>query len=93
MMRTVRPDDLTHAETPLLQTPFHPRTAPLNRLNRWGPWAGYMTSLCHGDADMEYTAIRNGVTVYDLCPMVKYAIRGPDAADYRKRCSDHTLAA
>ncbi len=24
---------------------------PLNLLNRWGPWAGYMTALCYGDAD------------------------------------------
>ena len=71
---------LTHFRTPLLQTPFHARTAAANVLNRWGPWGGYMTALCYGDADMEYTAIRNGASVYDLCPMVKYRIAGRDAA-------------
>lgn len=92
MMRTLRPENLTHAQTPLLHTLFHARTAPQNRLNRWGPWAGYMTALCFGDADMEYTAIRNGATVYDLCPMVKYAIRGPDAADYLNRLTIRNAA-
>ncbi len=43
-------------------------------LNHWGPWAGYMTALCFGDTEMEYTAIRNAASVYDLCPMVKYAV-------------------
>lgn len=76
---------LTHFRTPLLQTPFHARTAAANVLNRWGPWGGYMTALCFGDADMEYTAIRNGASVYDLCPMVKYRITGRDAAGYLNR--------
>ena len=74
---------LRHYETPLRQTPFHARTAPLNRLNRWGPWAGCQSALCFGDVDMEYTAIRNAATVYDLCAMIKYRVTGPDAAAYQ----------
>ena len=81
----MRKSDLSHFKTPLLQTPFHARTAALNKLNRWGAWAGYMTSLCFGDGDMEYTAIRNAASVYDLCPMVKYSVRGPEAAAYLDR--------
>jgi len=76
---------LRHYETPLRQTPFHARTAPLNRLNRWGPWAGWQAALCFGDVDMEYTAIRNAATVYDLCAMTKYRVTGRDAADYLNR--------
>ena len=76
---------LTHFRTPLLQTPFHARTAAANVLNRWGPWGGYMTALCFGDVDMEYTAVRNAASVYDLCPMVKYRITGPGAAGYLNR--------
>ncbi len=78
-------NDLSHFKTPLLKTPFHTRTEAANKLNRWGPWAGYMTASCFGDMDMEYTAIRNGASVYDLCPMVKYRITGPDAPDYLNR--------
>jgi aminomethyltransferase len=84
--------DLTHFKTPLLKTPFHPRTEAANKLNRWGPWAGYMTSLCFGDMDMEYTAIRNGASVYDLCPMIKYRITGAEAAAYLNRLTIRNAA-
>ena len=77
--------DLTHYETPLRKTPFHPRTAPLNLLHRWGPWAGCMTAQCYGDTAMEHTAIRNAASLYDLCPMIKYRITGPDAAVFLNR--------
>ena len=76
---------LTHFKTPLPQSSFHPRLAEANKLNRWGPWAGYMAALCLGDMDMEYTAIRNGASVYDLCPMIKYRITGAESADYLTR--------
>lgn len=70
---------------PLKQTPFHPRTSAANRLNSWGPWGGYTTALSFEDDAMEYTAIRNGASVYDLCPMVKYRVTGKDAAAYLNR--------
>ena len=76
---------LTHFKTTLLQTPFHARTAAANVLNRWGPWAGCQSALCFGDSDMEYTAIRNGASVYDLCPMIKYRVQGSEAAAYLDR--------
>lgn len=76
---------LTHFRTPLLQTPFHARISAANVLNRWGPWGGYMAALCLGDMDMEYTAIRNAVSVYDLCPMVKYRVTGAEAVAYLNR--------
>lgn len=78
-------DPRLHYETPLKPTPFHPRTAALNRMNDWGPWGGYTTALSFDDTVMEYTAIRNAASVYDLCPMVKYRITGPDAASYLNR--------
>ncbi len=68
--------------TQLLTTPFHARTSAANLQGRWGPWAGYRAALCFGDVDMEYTAIRNAASVYDLCPMVKYRFTGPDAEAY-----------
>ena len=68
-----------HFRQPLKTTPFHPRTAAANRLNAWAPWAGYTTALNFGDDSMEYTAIRNQAGLYDLSPMVKYDITGPDA--------------
>jgi aminomethyltransferase len=85
MKETRFPDPRLHFREPLRQTPFHARTAPLNRLNAWGPWAGYTTALAFDDEAMEYTAIRNQASVYDLSPMVKYRIGGPDALAYLNR--------
>ncbi|HMO08744.1 MAG TPA: aminomethyltransferase family protein [Paracoccaceae bacterium] len=76
---------LRHYETPLLTTPFHPRTAAANRLWSWGNWGGYATALTFDDLAMEHSAIRNTATVYDLCPMIKYRIEGPDATAYLDR--------
>ena len=41
---------------------------------------------------MEYTAIRNAASVYDLCPMVKYRISGKDAAAYLNRLTVRNAA-
>lgn len=72
-------------QQPLAETPFHPRTSALNRLHNWGAWAGYRTAGCYGDTVMEHTAIRNAASLYDITPMIKYRITGPDAAAYLDR--------
>lgn len=83
---------LRHFETPLAETPFHPRTAPLNRLSNWGAWSGYRTAGCFGDTVMEHTAIRNAATLYDITPMTKYRITGPDAAAFLNRLTLRNVA-
>ncbi|MFO1123055.1 MAG: aminomethyltransferase family protein [Hyphomicrobiales bacterium] len=85
-------DPRLHFRSPLKQTPFHPRTAVHNVMNSWGPWGGYTTALVFEDEAMEYTAIRNAASVYDLCPMVKYRIKGPDAAAYLNRLTVRNAA-
>ncbi|MGE0022691.1 MAG: aminomethyltransferase family protein [Hyphomicrobium sp.] len=85
-------DARLHFRTPLLRTPFHERTSAANVLNSWAPWAGYTTALVFNDESMEYTAIRNQVTVYDLTPMRKYSVRGPDAAAFLNRLAIRNAA-
>lgn len=85
-------DPRLHFERPLLNSPFHPRTSALNRLNQWAPWGGYTTVLAYGDEVAEYTAIRNAATVYDLSPMVKYRIGGADAMPYLNRVMIRNVA-
>lgn len=75
-----------------LNSPFHVRTAALNKLNHWGPWAGYTTALSFDDESMEYTAIRNQVGIFDLSPMVKYKITGRDAEMYLNRLTLRDVA-
>ncbi len=77
----------TQTQTPLLpagpmlrETPFHPRLAPLNLAHAWEPWQGYSTVRCFYDLEDEYFAVRTGASLYDVSPMLKYRIEGPDAA-------------
>ena len=85
-------DPRLHFKKPLLTSPFHARTSALNKLNAWGPWGGYTTVLAYDDEAMEYTAIRNQASVYDLSPMVKYRITGKDAAAYLDRLMIRNVA-
>jgi aminomethyltransferase len=61
-------------------TPFHPRTAPLNRKMQWREWSGYYASSVYADAhDIEYNAIREAAALIDVSPLYKYQVSGPDA--------------
>ena len=61
------------------QTHFHARQAPLNFQNAWIVWNGYQFAEHYFDATYEYFCIRNTCGTYDICPMQKYEISGPDA--------------
>ena len=65
--------------TPLKQTPFHARTLAANRMNNWGPWAGYTTALSFDDDAMEYTAIRNAASNAACCSRAGWAWSGSRA--------------
>jgi aminomethyltransferase len=61
-------------------SPFHPRTAPLNRKLQWREWSGYWASSAYADAhDIEINAIREAAALIDVSPLYKYRVHGPDA--------------
>ncbi|HEV8196110.1 MAG TPA: aminomethyltransferase family protein [Gemmatimonadales bacterium] len=64
----------------LKTTPFHTRTAALMQGQAWRRWAGYTVAsayeLVH---DREYAAVRNAAALFDVSPLYKYLISGPDA--------------
>lgn len=66
-------------QTMMLRTPFHNRVAAACELNAWGTWKGYTTPTAYTDVELEYFAIRSTTGVFDLSPMNKYRITGPDA--------------
>lgn len=68
-----------------LQSPFYSRLAALDTLNSWHTWKGYTVPDALYCADTEYFAIRNSTGVFDLTPMTKYRIKGPDALAYLDR--------
>lgn len=61
-------------------TAFHQRTAPLNRKMQWREWSGYYASSVYADAhDIEYNAVREAAALFDVSPLYKYRVTGPDA--------------
>jgi len=45
----------------------------------WHRWKDYTVSDAYYNVALEYAAIRNACAVFDLSPMTKHAITGPDA--------------
>jgi aminomethyltransferase len=65
----------------LRRTPFHERTAALSLPQNFRRWAGHIVLGQYDlSLDREYWAIRDGVAVIDVSPLMKYLIDGPDAA-------------
>ena len=81
-----------HFKQPLLETPFHARARSLSQTDSFIAWAGYTTVDVFTTMEQEYFAIRNAATLYDLTPMVKYRIVGPDALGYLNRLTTRDLS-
>src|SRR5271169_1237327 len=81
-----------HFKQPLLRTPFHERARALSQVDSFIAWAGYTTVDVFSTVEQEYFAIRNATTLYDLTPMVKYRVVGPDAVPYLNRLVTRDLA-
>ena len=61
-------------------TPFHSRTSTLNEGQRWDDWEGFLAASMYGlDPIVEYNAVRLGCGLFDVSPLHKYEVRGPDA--------------
>ncbi len=77
----------------LKQTPFHSRTSALTQSQAWRRWAGYIApssyELSH---EREYAAIRNSAALFDVSPLYKYHISGPDAAELLNRVITRDVA-
>ena len=56
-----------------------PRLAALSSNNDWYTWAGYKAPHSLSDEELEYFAIRSTAALFDISPMTKYRIAGPDA--------------
>jgi aminomethyltransferase len=75
-----------------LQTPFYDRLASFDRVNEWHGWKGYTAADAFYDHELEYFAIRNSTAVFDLTPMTKYRIGGPDSLPYLDRLVTRDMA-
>lgn len=68
-----------------LKTPFYERMKAVDTLNTWHEWKGYTTPDELYCGETEYFALRNTTGVFDITPMTKYRITGPDALAYLDR--------
>ena len=60
-------------------THFQPRLEEYNIKGGWSSWNGYKSAEYYYDVALEYFSVRNACGSYDICPMQKYFISGPDA--------------
>ncbi len=63
----------------LVPGPFHDRLEALNHQRAWMNWMGVASPAVLDTVEFEYFAIRNQATLFDVSPMMKYRIAGPDA--------------
>jgi aminomethyltransferase len=74
-------------------TPFHSRTSTLNEGQRWEDWEGFLAATMYGlDPLVEYNTIRLGCGLFDVSPLHKYELRGPDAKALLQRMVVRNLA-
>ncbi len=72
-------------ERPILETHFYNSYKHLIQNDAYEEWGGYTTLTNFGSSASEYFVVRNSCGVFDLCPMIKYQITGPDAERYMDR--------
>jgi aminomethyltransferase len=84
-MRTVDISNRDHYRNAVYPSPFHSRQEQHNRLKEWSRWADYLSVPAYWCADMEYFSGRNACGVFDITPMVKHRVSGPDALPYMNR--------
>jgi aminomethyltransferase len=70
---------------PMLTTPFYECYEPFIETRAFRMWAGYNTLTYFSSIEHEYFAIRNTASIFDMCPMIKYSITGPDAEAFLNR--------
>ena len=67
------------------KTPFYNRQKEWDKVNQWHRWGEYTVCDVFESIAKEYFAIRNSASLFDLTPMSKYRIKGPDALAFMNR--------
>jgi aminomethyltransferase len=74
-----------HYQHHVYPSPFQSRLEPLNKVRQWGRWHDYLSADTFFDDAVEYFAVRNSCGVFDMTPMEKQRVTGPDAVPYLER--------
>jgi aminomethyltransferase len=82
----------SHFRRPLADSPFQPRLDALMRQGAWYNWAGVRAPSVLDEEEMEFSAIRSQAALFDMSPMVKYRIEGPEAESFCNRLTLRDVA-
>ena len=82
MSREIKQD---HFKVAVTTTPFYNKQKALDFVNQWHRWQEYTVPDVLNNVTVEYFAIRNSASIFDITPMSKYRIKGPEALDYMNR--------
>jgi aminomethyltransferase len=74
-----------HFRVAVKTTPFYKKQKELDFINKWHRWQEYTVPDMLENVIFEYFAIRNSASVFDITPMSKYKIKGPEALDFMNR--------
>jgi aminomethyltransferase len=84
-MRTVDVSKRDHFKTAVYPSPFYSRQKEYNQTKEWTRWADYLSVPAYWCPDLEYFSGRNACGVFDITPMIKHLVTGPDALPYLNR--------
>jgi aminomethyltransferase len=91
-MRTVHFESRDHYKDKIFPSPFHSRQKELNDNKTWSRWFDYLSVPAYTCSTQEYFAGRNACGVFDLTPMTKHLITGPDALPFLNRLVTRDVA-
>jgi len=91
-MRTVHFESRDHYKDKVFPSPFHSRQKELNDNRTWSRWFDYLSVPAYTCSTQEYFAGRNACGVFDLTPMTKHLITGPDALPFLNRLVTRDVA-
>ncbi|MDT8319993.1 MAG: aminomethyltransferase family protein [Xanthomonadales bacterium] len=91
-MKTAELTKRDHYENAVYPSPFHSRQKEHNKLKVWSRWSDYLSVPAYWCESMEYFAGRNACGVFDITPMIKHRVAGPDALPYLNRLMTRDVA-
>jgi aminomethyltransferase len=84
-MRIVDVSKRDHFKNAVYPSPFYSRQKEHNQKKEWTRWADYLSVPSYWCSDLEYFSGRSACGVFDITPMIKHLVTGPDALPYLNR--------
>ena len=83
--------DITFNE-PLFRSPFYDFFASRETEGHWYNWNGYKSPTILSDEELEYFSIRSTCSIFDISPLNKYRIMGPEAEAFLNKLTVRNVA-